>query len=213
MSQINQPIKELKEIAANIFSNILNLYFKNIKLVKEKWCHLFYLCFTVSIIIKSPSAAVLAASLDRLGPNGPVQVSTLIKSSLAAAKTSTEPCGPNRFKEVASAAANDDLIRVETCTDPCDTNRSKEAAITAADDDLIRVEACTEPCCPNRSKEAAGTAAGDDLIRVESWTDSCSPNRSKETASTAADDDSIIIRQLQRCLVYSNIFVIIFYII
>ena len=186
MNQINQPIKELKEIAANIFSNVLNRWaFKNITLIKEKWCHLFYLCFTVSIIIKSSSSAVLAASLDRLGPNRSVQVSTLIKSSSAAAKTCTEPCGPNQSKEAASAAADDDMIRVETCTDPCG---------------------------PNRSKETASTAADDDLIRVESWTDSCSPNRSKETASTAADDDSIIIRQLQRCLIYSNIFVVIFYI-
>ena len=97
MNQINQPIKELKEIAANIFSNVLNRWaFKNITLIKEKWCHLFYLCFTVSIIIKSSSSAILAASLDRLGPNRSVQVSTLIKSSSAAAKTCTELTGPKR---------------------------------------------------------------------------------------------------------------------
>ena len=51
-------------------------------------------------------------------------------------------------KEVASTAADDELIRVETCTNPCGPNRSKEAASTAADDELIRVETCTDPMWP-----------------------------------------------------------------
>ena len=62
-----------------------------------------------STLIKSSSATVLAASLDRLGPHGSVQVSTLIKSSSAA------------------VLVDDDSIRVETCTDSCGPNRSDEA--------------------------------------------------------------------------------------
>ena len=73
---------------------------------------------TETTLIKSSSAAVLAASLVRV-------------------KTCTDPCGTNCSKEAVSTAADDDLIRVETCTDSCDPNRFKEAASTAADDDLI----------------------------------------------------------------------------
>ena len=57
-------------------------------LAKEKtWKYIFNTSSELSenrtekqIIIKSSSAAVLAASSDRLGPHGSVQVSTLIKS-------------------------------------------------------------------------------------------------------------------------------------
>ena len=49
---------------------------------------------------KSLSAAELAASLNRLGPHGSVQVSTL----------SLDPRGPNRSDKAASSAADDDLL-------------------------------------------------------------------------------------------------------
>ena len=74
--------------------------------------------------IWSSSAAVLAASSDRVRPYGSVQVSTLIQSP---------------SDEAASTAADDDQTRVKTCTDPCGLNRSDEAASTAADDDQIWV--------------------------------------------------------------------------
>ena len=48
--------------------------------------------------IKSSSAAVLAASSDRLGSHGSLQACT-------------DPCGPNRSDEAASTAADDDLKR------------------------------------------------------------------------------------------------------
>ena len=72
-----------------------------------------------------------------------------------------------RSDEAASAAADDDQIRVETCTGPCGLNQSNEAASTAADDDQIRVETCTDLCGLNRSEEAASKAADDDYIQVK----------------------------------------------
>ena len=49
------------------------------------------------------------------------------------------PCCPDRSKEAASTAADDDFYRFETCTDPYGPDRFKEAASTAADDNLHRI--------------------------------------------------------------------------
>ena len=61
---------------------------------------------------KSSSAAVLAASLNRLGPHGSVQVSTLTSHHQLQylLPRTYYPCGPNRSAEAASTAANDDLL-------------------------------------------------------------------------------------------------------
>ena len=60
----------------------------------------------VSTLIKSSSAAVLAASSDRLADDDLIRV-----------ETCTVPCGPNRSDEAASTAADDDLISVKNISD------------------------------------------------------------------------------------------------
>ena len=146
-------------------------------------------------MIKSSSAAVLAASWVRLGPHGSVQTSTLIKSSSAAVlAASWDWLGLHGFVQISTLIKSSSAAVLTASSDRLVPHGSVQVLTLIKSSSAAVLAASSDRLVPHGSMQVLTlikSTADDDLIRVETCINPCGPNRFDEAVSIAADGDLI----------------------